>query len=118
MGAISYALAVYPAFLAFQTRGPVLIGVVLALVLGVVHALMSTPQGTLYAQLFPVRSRYTGMSFVYQFSGIHASGLTPLIVTALLAAGDGSPWLACGYLVVSGAIGAGTTVLLRPHPAG
>ncbi|GAB2993823.1 MFS transporter [Amycolatopsis acidiphila] len=113
MGAIVYALAVYPAFAAFQTRDPVLIGVVLVLVLGVVHAGLSTPQGTLYAQLSPVRLRYTGMSFVYQFSGIYASGLTPLVVTALLAAGGGSPWLACAYLVLTGIVGAAATAMLR-----
>lgn len=53
------------------------------------------------------------MSFVYQFSGIYASGLTPLIVTALLAAGGRTPWLACGYLVVTGVLGAVATLLLR-----
>jgi MFS family permease len=112
-GAVLFALSVYPAFAAFRTRDPLLIGVVLVLVLGVVHAVLYAPQGTLYAQLSPVRMRYTGMSFVYQFSGIYASGLTPLIVTSLLAAGGGTPWLACGYLVVTGLIGAGATLALR-----
>lgn len=112
-GAVVYALAVYPAFVAFQSRDPLLVGVVLVVLLGVVHALLYTPQGTLYAQLTPARLRYTGMSFVYQFSGIYASGLTPLIVTALLAAGGGTPWLACGYLVLTAVIGAAATVLLR-----
>ncbi|MEV0081308.1 MFS transporter [Saccharopolyspora sp. NPDC050642] len=114
-GAALFALSVYPAFLAFQTRDPVLIGLVIALVLGVVHAVLYAPQGTLYAQLAPVRLRYTGMSFVYQFSGIYASGLTPLIVTALLAAGGGSPWWACAYLASTGAIGAAATLALRPR---
>ncbi|MGW5647984.1 MFS transporter [Saccharopolyspora sp. NPDC003752] len=114
-GAALFALSVYPAFLAFQTRDPVLIGLVIVLVLGVVHAVLYAPQGTLYAQLSPVRLRYTGMSFVYQFSGIYASGLTPLIVTALLAAGGGSPWWACAYLASTGAIGAAATLALRPR---
>ncbi|TDD56124.1 MFS transporter [Saccharopolyspora elongata] len=114
-GATLFALSVYPAFLAFQTRDPLLIGLVIVLVLGVVHAVLYAPQGTLYAQLTPVRLRYTGMSFVYQFSGIYASGLTPLIVTALLAAGGGSPWWACAYLAFTGAIGAAATLSLRPR---
>lgn len=113
LGSVLFAASVYPAFLAFETRDPLVCALVLVLVLGVVHAVIYAPQGTLYAQLSPVRSRYTGMSCVYQFSGIYASGITPLIVTSLLAAGGGTPWLACGYLVVTGLIGAVATVALR-----
>ncbi|MGW0894462.1 MFS transporter [Saccharopolyspora sp. NPDC002578] len=113
LGSALFALSVYPAFLAFQTRSPLLTGLVIVLVLGVVHSVIYAPQGTLYAQLSPVRLRYTGMSFIYQFSGIYASGLTPLIVTALLAAGGGSPWLACGYLVLTGVIGTAATLFIR-----
>jgi MFS family permease len=114
-GAALFALSVYPTFLAFQTRNPVLVGLVIVLVLGVVHAMLYAPQGTLYAQLAPVRLRYTGMSFVYQFSGIYASGLTPLIITALLSASGGSPWWACAYLVLTGTIGTVATLALRPR---
>lgn len=53
------------------------------------------------------------MSFVYQFSGIYASGLTPMVITALLALG-GSPWWACTYLAVAGLVGAGATLAVRP----
>ena len=113
VGSALFAAAVYPAFLAFQTRDPLVVGAVIVLVLGVVHAVIYAPQGTFYAQLSPVRMRYTGMSFIYQFSGIYASGLTPLLITALLAAGGGSPWLACGYLLLTGLIGSGASVLLR-----
>jgi MFS transporter, MHS family, shikimate and dehydroshikimate transport protein len=44
--------------------------------------------------------RYSGISFVYQFSGIFASGLTPIIATALLSWGGGQPWLICGYVLL------------------
>lgn len=84
-------MAVYPAFLALQKRNLLLVGAVIVLVLGVIHAVICAPQGTLYAPLSPVCLRYTGMSFVYQFSGIYACGPPPLIVTALLAAEGGGP---------------------------
>ena len=43
---------------------------------------------------FPAHVRYTGISFVYQFSGIFTSRLTPIIATALLQyLGTESPWL-------------------------
>jgi len=44
--------------------------------------------------------RYTGISFVYQFSGIFASGITPIVATALLKSGGGEPWQICMYVVV------------------
>lgn len=44
---------------------------------------------------------------------LYALGITPLVVTSLLAAGGGTPWLACGYLVVTGLIGAAATLALR-----
>ena len=44
------------------------------------------------------------MSLVFQFSGIWASGLTPVILTALIALGAGSLWWAGGYLVLTALI--------------
>ena len=46
------------------------------------------------------------ISFVYQFSGIYAGGLTPIIATALLAAGGNQPWLICLYILVVSIISA------------
>jgi hypothetical protein len=54
------------------------------------------------------------LSTVYQLSGVYASGLTPLILTALIAAGHGTPWLACAYLAVIAVISVIATLLLRP----
>jgi MHS family shikimate/dehydroshikimate transporter-like MFS transporter len=50
--------------------------------------------------------RYTGISFVYQFSGIFASGITPIIATALLKSGGGEPWQICMYVLFAGAVSA------------
>ena len=92
-------MLVYPVFLLFETGNIVVFTVAVIAVFGVAHGLFYGAQGTLYAGLYPPEVRYTGLSFVYQFSGIYASGLTPMIVTALIAAAGGAPWLACGYLV-------------------
>jgi hypothetical protein len=94
------------------------VGMVVAF--GAIHAWFYGPQGTLYASLFPIRIRYTGLSTVYQVSGIYASDLTPLILTSLIAAGHGAPWYACGYLVATAVLSVGATVLLNhddPGPA-
>jgi uncharacterized membrane protein YfcA len=50
--------------------------------------------------------RYTGISFVYQFSGIFASGITPIIATYLIAANGNQPWYLCGYVMFAALISA------------
>jgi len=47
--------------------------------------LKGSPGKTRRARQKPTRVRYSGVSFVYQTSGIFASGLTPIIATWLLA---------------------------------
>lgn len=112
-GMIAYSVAVYPVFALFGTANLVWFTVGLVAVFGVVHALFYGAQGTLFASLYPTPVRYTGLSVVYQFSGIYASGLTPLILTALLGAAGGTPWLAAGYLVLTGLISVVATSLIR-----
>ncbi|OBH19817.1 MULTISPECIES: MFS transporter [unclassified Mycobacterium] len=112
-GVACYGIAAFPAFALFGTRNLVWFGVALIVVFGVVHALFYGAQGTLYSSLYPTGSRYTGLSFVYQFSGIYASGVTPMIMTALIAALGGAPWLACGYLVATAVISVLATALIR-----
>jgi Na+/melibiose symporter-like transporter len=112
-GIAAYALVVFPVFALFDTRSIVWFTVGMVVAFGVIHAWFYGAQGTLYALLFPTRIRYTGLSTVYQVSGIYASGLTPLILTSLIAAGHGAPWYACGYLVATAVLSVGATVLLN-----
>ncbi len=111
---IAYTVSVYPVFVLFGTASLLWFTVGLVVVFGVVHALFYGAQGTLFASLYPTPVRYTGLSVVYQFSGIYASGLTPLILTALIGAGHGTPWIAAGYLVATGLISVVATKLIRP----
>jgi MFS family permease len=116
IGIAAYGVAVFPVFALFDTRNIWLYAVAMLVVFGVIHALLYGAQGTLYASLFPARIRYTGLSTVYQLSGVYASGLTPLILTALIGAAGGTPWIACGYLVVTAVIAVVATLLLKPTP--
>ncbi|MCV7409648.1 MFS transporter [Mycobacterium florentinum] len=112
VGVVCYGLATFPVFALFGTKNLVLFGLAMVIVFGVVHALFYGAQGTLFSSLYPTKSRYTGLSFVYQFSGIYASGVTPMILTALIAATQGSPWLACAYLVATAVISVIATALI------
>jgi MFS family permease len=113
VGVACYGLAAFPAFALFGTKNLVWFGLAMIVVFGVVHALFYGAQGTLYSALYPTGTRYTGLSFVYQFSGVYASGVTPLILTALIAAVGGTPWLACGYLVATAVVSVFATALIR-----
>ena len=116
IGIAAYGLAVFPVFSLFGTKNIVLYAIAIIVVFGVVHAVFYGAQGTLYASLYPARLRYTGLSTVYQLSGVYASGLTPLILTALIGAAGGSPWIACGYLVATAIISVIATLALKPTP--
>ena len=112
-GVACYGLLAFPAFASFGTKNLLLFGLAMVVVFGVVHALFYGAQGTLYSALYPTNTRYTGLSFVYQFSGVYASGVTPMILTALIAAARGAPWLACGYLVATAVVSVIATAKIR-----
>ncbi|HVB47985.1 MAG TPA: hypothetical protein VNF69_06300, partial [Burkholderiales bacterium] len=46
-------------------------------------------------------------------SGIFASGLTPIIATALLREGGGQPWLVAGYMLIVGLISTASVMMLK-----
>lgn len=113
VGVACYGVAAFPAFALFGTKNLIWFGLAMIIVFGVVHALFYGSQGTLYSALYPTGTRYTGLSFVYQFSGVYASGITPMVLTALVAAAGGTPWVACGYLVATAVISVLATALIR-----
>jgi MHS family shikimate/dehydroshikimate transporter-like MFS transporter len=99
LGVLFTALLAYPAFWLMNTREVPLVILAIVVPFGVVYPMVYGPIAAMFAESFSTRVRYTGVSFVYHFSGIFASGLTPLIAATLLHVGDGKPWLIAGYMV-------------------
>jgi MHS family shikimate/dehydroshikimate transporter-like MFS transporter len=100
-------LTVFPAFYVMgHASSNIVLWLAIAVPFGMIYPAVYGPQAALFSELFDTRVRYTGISFVYQFSGIFASGLTPLIATYLLSWGDGQPWLICAYVLVVSIISA------------
>ncbi len=99
IGSFLLALCAFPGFMAFNTGDITTIYVVLIAAFGIIYAMCYGPEAALFADLFDTRVRYTGISFVYQFSGIFASGITPIIATDLFERGGKQPWLICAYVV-------------------
>jgi MFS family permease len=112
IGAAGFGITVVPSFFACRPVRPGLVVAVLLLQLGLWYGLMTGAESTLFAELFDTDVRYTGMSLVFQGSGIWASGLTPVFLTGLLAFGGGQPWWAAGYLAATAVISVAAVALM------
>ena len=112
-GAAAFGLFAIPSFLLVNTANTLLIFVALIIAFGLFYPAMYGPIAAFWAEMFATRVRYTGVSFVYQFSGIFASGLTPLVATALLGAGGGEPWLVGSYMMLVAVISLASVFAMR-----
>jgi MHS family metabolite:H+ symporter-like MFS transporter len=117
-GALICGLSVFPAFWLMESQAGNTMAVWLAIVIpfGIFYAMVYGPEAALFSELFDAEVRYTGISFVYQFSGIFASGLTPIIATALLRMNGGKPWLVCGYVMFSALLSAWSAWAMERRP--
>jgi len=96
----------FPAFWLMGAGSTLLTIIAVAIPFAIIYPAVYGPEAALFSELFDTRVRYTGISFVYQFSGIFASGLTPIIATALLPINNNQPWLICIYILVVSVISA------------
>jgi len=113
VGIVLLGVAAYPALAVLGTGNTVFIAGAIVLVLGVIYPMVYAPEASLFAELFPTRVRYTGISVVYQLSGIVASGLTPLILAFLLREAGGGISLIIAYVVAVSVISAISTMAIR-----
>lgn len=79
--------------------------IALVMALGVVFPLMYAPESHLFAQQFPATVRYSGISLGVQVAGLLGGGLAPLVATALLKWGEGSPLGVVVYVMGLAALG-------------
>ncbi|AEI80752.1 major facilitator superfamily MFS MHS family [Cupriavidus necator N-1] len=113
-GSLITALSAFPAFWLMLNSGgnTMLLWLSIVVPFGILYAAVYGPEAALFCELFDARVRYTGISFVYQFSGIFASGITPIIATALLRSGGGKPWQICAYVAFAGVVSALSVALI------
>ncbi|MDQ0138879.1 MFS transporter [Cupriavidus necator] len=121
-GALLAGLSAFPAFWLMQHSGGNVLLVWAAIIIpfGIFHAAVFGTMSSMFSEVFDARVRYTGISFVYQFAGVFAGGLTPIIATWLSARAGGEPWYLCGYVLAIGVLSAACTLWigLRSAPAG
>jgi len=112
-GAVVTTLWAFPLFGLINTETPVLIWLSIVVGVNLGHDLMYGPQAAYFAELFGTRVRYSGASLGYQLASVFAGGFAPLIATALLAAGGGSPTLVALYVMGMGLISVVATLFAK-----
>lgn len=117
-GALITGFSALPAFWIFLHFSDHILMLWLAVIIpfGILYSSVYGPEAALFCDLFDAKVRYTGISFVYQFSGIFASGLTPIIATYLLKTGGGEPWHIVGYVILSGVVSAIAAFMIGKTP--
>ncbi|RBP66070.1 putative MFS family arabinose efflux permease [Brevibacterium sanguinis] len=88
--AVINLVLIWPAFLAVETENFAVIAALLAAGLALGHAGTYAPQASFFPELFPAQARYSGVSVVWQFGAMLASGPFTVVATALLVVGNGS----------------------------
>lgn len=112
-GAVFQAALAVPFFLLIGTGNfwAYLVGMTLGLAIG--HGAMYGAQGALFANLYPVNVRYTGLSATQQIGATLGGGLSPTIGAAALAAVGGHWSLVAGYCILVALVSSGAAVYLR-----
>lgn len=104
IGSAMVALTAFPFFLLLNTGSFWLITLGYILVLNFGHNLVGAVQPALFSEMFPAKSRYSGVAGARELSGIVTAGFTPFIA-ALLAGPNNSRWyLVAGYVVLGAVI--------------
>jgi len=119
VGCLLTAASAYPAFWIWTNcaDSPLLVCAALIIPLGVFHSFVYGSIAALFADLFKAEVRYTGISFVYQTSGIYAAGITPMVATALLKLDDNGPYYVAAYVMFAGVISLLSAWWILRHPA-
>lgn len=113
IGSVLLAVSAYPAF--WWMSGGSIVGIFASMIIpfGIIYAMCYGPEAALFCDLFDARVRYTGISFVYQFSGIFSSGITPIIATYLIAENGNQPWYLCAYVVFAALVSAASAIAIK-----
>lgn len=114
-GAALAGLWAFVFFPLMDTRSPILVTVAITVEL-VLLSVMYGPQAALFAELFPVKLRYSGASLGYQAGAVVGGGFAPIIAATLLEQFDTSLSIAL-YMFAACAISFISTFLLGRSPS-
>ena len=98
-GAALAAVSAFPIFALFDTENAALITLAVVVGWGFAACTMFGAEGALFAELFPTRVRYSGMSTVYQLGVLPSGAVAPIICTLLVQKYDNASWPVATYVV-------------------
>jgi MFS family permease len=116
-GAVISGLFAFPFFALLQTRSTLLIYIALFVVSAIGKTLMTSAQSPWLTEMFPAGVRYTGFALAREVTSPLSGGMAPMIATALLAAGGGSPHFVAWFVIALATV-TGISVLLGPETRG
>jgi MFS transporter, MHS family, shikimate and dehydroshikimate transport protein len=99
-GALLAAVSAFPIFWLIDTESTVLIWVAVVIGWGFAACTMYGPQASFFAELYPTRVRYSGMSIVYQIGVLPSGAIAPLVATTLVSTFSGASWPVAVYVSV------------------
>ncbi|MDQ4138375.1 MAG: MHS family MFS transporter [Actinomycetota bacterium] len=97
---VGIAVFIWPFFWFLDHGSLVFLPVVMILGMNFLHDAIYGPQAAWFAEQFPIRVRYTGVSLGCQIGTVLSGGLTPIVAASLLLLGGGEPWLICAYITL------------------
>ncbi|KAA9159066.1 MHS family MFS transporter [Amycolatopsis acidicola] len=116
-GALTGALAIFPFFLLIEGGNPVLIALAMIVTFFLGTASWAA-YPTLFADVFPSRIRYTGISVGFQAATIF-SGFAPSVVSYLSIAAGNTWWPVAIFVMITALVSSGCAFVLgRIKPAG
>ncbi|HVY17203.1 MAG TPA: MFS transporter [Rhodopila sp.] len=97
LGCALSVLAVFPSFWVIYDGHAAAIPATLVVMLALAHSAMYAPQASFFSELFPIRMRASGLSFVVQIGSMIGS-VGSLAAGWLLTLAGGGPWILAGYI--------------------
>ena len=104
IGAATGLLFAFPLFMSLTSGSFLMSFAALAISFGVVLSTTSGPQGAFLVNLFPIKTRFTGVALARETNGVIIAGFTPMIVAWLFTAGGGSIVLPATYMMLCFAV--------------
>ena len=114
--ALVAAICVLPYFALINTGDATLATIAVVGMGGVIIQAMAGVQGSMFAEVFSTKLRYSGFAVGREVSAAIFGGLSPVIAASLVAASGGASWNLSIYLIVVLLLTFGT-VLLVPETA-
>lgn len=116
LAAVGQIVWAFPYFWLINTASVALITLALC-VMQVVTFPMVGVLGSMLAEAFPAKVRYTGASLCYHTGSVLGGGIAPMVATAIIAA-TGSTTLISVYIVGVATVSAGAVLLLKETARG